>query len=1034
MGAETPPEGADDEERRAEPAIPDAEPSDAEPSDAEPSDAEPPDAEPSDAEPSDDPTPTGPASLRRRLAGRWVWPVAVLWVALGAVLLARWASSDPAASSPAETSSGQLDVRVVDDEGRPVPEASVRVTVTHRERRFGAEGATDPDGRLRFLDLPAGEAEVVVEKAGYARGVETLELDPNGGLTIVLSEGRSLAGTVVTESGAPIPGATVIVELDPPADRPGTTWTAHADAEGRFHLETLPTFPLVLRAEARGYESLTIRLTDRDPPPLVLGRAGGISGIVIDTEDQPAVGATVVLGGSGVWPARSTQTDSGGRFAFRGVPAGVYEVSSRRGSLVSAPREGLSLESGGALDLRLVLEPGRTLHGTVVDAADDRPVGGAEISVTEESLFVAPRAIRASPQGEYVLEGLRDRAHRLSVRAEGFVPTTTVVTPGAAAVEVRLRRGGTLIGQVVDRRGMPIRGASLEIVGRLDNGMPIQTDGSETSFQSALLAATASGPAPVAPSGELGVTLGTVPPIPLDPGAAAAAPVLTPSGPLGTASPGLAEMPSAYLTDRHGEFRIRAVPPGELQVIARFPGHAPAISRPLLVVSDGEQDVTLTLDRAGRITGQTTDARGFPLASVRVEMQSETAPYPLVVLADDHGAFVFEEISGRTTLTAYPEGLPPIRETVTVGPDAHVEVTLAATGDLHTLHARTVDARGFPVPDVVVEVRSLRAQSPFRRTLRSAEDGTLVVGSLPAPPWRIEASAPGYPPLRRLLDEVPDREVSLVLAMGSTVAGVILDDRSGQGVADVQVRLEPVDGLASSRSTNIDGTFEFSSINIGTYTLIVRSHQHVSSRRSVAVVESEDRIELDPIRLDEAGSVAGQIVDQVGTPIAGAEVTAGEPPSWVGAVRSDPQGRFRLGGLTPGEVAITARHPAAGSSATLPATVYAGEETSARLIRLAERFDPARAELAGGRRTGLAVELLDTPTGVRVRSVAPGSSGERGGLHAGDRLLSIDGRPIDRAAVAAERFRGPVGIDVIVVVRRGGREHTLTVAREEILD
>ncbi len=83
-------------------------------------------------------------------------------------------------------------------------------------------------------------------------------------------------------------------------------------------------------------------------------------------------------------------------------------------------------------------------------------------------------------------------------------------------------------------------------------------------------------------------------------------------------------------------------------------------------------------------------------------------------------------------------------------------------------------------------------------------------------------------------------------------------------------------------------------------------------------------------------------------------------------------------------------------------------------------------------------EQLRTPTsdnprdivtaGVEVRSVIPGSPAEKAGLRPGDRIVSARGRPLRNAFDwEAERLDMRVGENIPLVVRRGGRDLTVSV-------
>lgn len=83
-------------------------------------------------------------------------------------------------------------------------------------------------------------------------------------------------------------------------------------------------------------------------------------------------------------------------------------------------------------------------------------------------------------------------------------------------------------------------------------------------------------------------------------------------------------------------------------------------------------------------------------------------------------------------------------------------------------------------------------------------------------------------------------------------------------------------------------------------------------------------------------------------------------------------------------------------------------------------------------RGGIHALLAWSPDGVRVVEVPADSPAERAGLHAEDRVLSIDGRPtagLTREQVQ-QRLSGEVGSVVMLEVLRGEQRIPLRITRE----
>lgn len=81
---------------------------------------------------------------------------------------------------------------------------------------------------------------------------------------------------------------------------------------------------------------------------------------------------------------------------------------------------------------------------------------------------------------------------------------------------------------------------------------------------------------------------------------------------------------------------------------------------------------------------------------------------------------------------------------------------------------------------------------------------------------------------------------------------------------------------------------------------------------------------------------------------------------------------------------------------------------------------------------GVHAQLAWSERGVRVVEVPPDSPAERGGLRAGDRLVSVDGQTV--AGLTAEKVQqllaGEVGSTARLQVLREGETRTLAIKRE----
>ncbi len=204
----------------------------------------------------------------------------------------------------------------------------------------------------------------------------------------------------------------------------------------------------------------------------------------------------------------------------------------------------------------------------------------------------------------------------------------------------------------------------------------------------------------------------------------------------------------------------------------------------------------------------------------------------------------------------------------------------------------------------------------------------------------------------------------LVAVAPGHLRGVVEDER-GQPVADVKISAAIGDGLGlggrADTKTGADGRFDIGALHAGKWTLRTLSARHLPAVLTVDLVDEEQK---DGVRLvvGQGQRIAGQVVDDRGLPIAGAQVGAMRKERTLGvsierftpdeATTTDAGGFFELGGLT-GET-VTVRASSKGHSPASEANVAIG--TGNVLLRLSRRAsiagvlrDTAGVPLAGSR-------------------------------------------------------------------------------------
>ncbi|HVT19205.1 MAG TPA: carboxypeptidase-like regulatory domain-containing protein [Thermoanaerobaculia bacterium] len=422
------------------------------------------------------------------------------------------AGSGPSEQLPHLLLATALTVRgqVVAERERPVPGASILATVQRepgpRRTIPGAqrlEARSDARGEFTLPGLAAAVAyHLRVEADGFIafeRDFHERELGAANPLRIVVSAGRSLHGKVLDQGGAPVVGARVQLLLAAEGRQrlqeisrarsgrvPGAFTTTGPD--GVYRLAQAPDHLCELVVTRPGFAPglLKVDAGEAELPPLFLQPEAEVEGVVRDADGQPVAGARVgvssVLLGTGIHSEvplvdkrSADESDHEGAFHLAGlIPGEPLRLSVWAAGFVPWEQT-VAAEPGKKLDI--VLRRGARLRGRVVDDLG-AAVGGARVVAYE--LFRGTPTLESSVDaetdsgGRFELTGLAGSRARLVVGARGFADTALPDIPvdsdpdsSGQELEIRLHRGATVDGRVLDSAGEPVQDARVVLGSQL---------------------------------------------------------------------------------------------------------------------------------------------------------------------------------------------------------------------------------------------------------------------------------------------------------------------------------------------------------------------------------------------------------------------------------------------------------------------------------------------------------------------------------------------------------------------------------------
>ncbi|HKA87287.1 MAG TPA: carboxypeptidase-like regulatory domain-containing protein [Haliangiales bacterium] len=284
----------------------------------------------------------------------------------------------------------------------------------------------------------------------------------------------------------------------------------------------------------------------------------------------------------------------------------------------------------------------------------------------------------------------------------------------------------------------------------------------------------------------------------------------------------------------------------------------------------------------------------------------------------------------------------------TTAPGAGAPVAARPAGAPDALAAsvagKVTDGAGAPLAGAVVRFapREQRPGAAAPAIARGGADGTFRIADLPPGRWRASATAPGYVPGHiDSVELVAGREASVAFRLeagGRMVTGTVTD-RSGGPIAGALIEASPIHGILSTRDpraaaalTDAAGKYAIP-VGQGRHRLQATHPEYVGD---VRVAEVGTAGAVVNFTLMPGGVIEGIVREhRTGTPVPGAQVIhvreamAGLPfgqrmavTAGRGTVTADGEGRFRIVGLSPGAIRLTAR--AKGMATREPTVVPLG--------------------------------------------------------------------------------------------------------------
>jgi protocatechuate 3,4-dioxygenase beta subunit len=372
--------------------------------------------------------------------------------------------------------------RITDAEGRPVPDARIRLSLGTTT----VQAAADERGLFRLGPLAAGSFDLEVQAAGF-RALRKSGLALAGSVdlgALVLSPAALLAGRVLDETGEPVAGAALFVSRG--GQNAGGT---QANAAGRFSFEDLTPGPVRLTALAQGF--LPTEVPDLEAGPdtsaieVILQRGAVLTGTVATPSGEPATGARVSLLDNGTQRPFATlglpqaTADDEGRYRLEGLAPGEHRVRATRSGFLPETAQIAVRNGANRLDLRL--GQGAAVSGQAVTTMGE-PVPRAQIFLIPLDDQSSPGPAETAPDGSFSWRAVASGRYRLEAEMPGLtapVIQLEVAHSPRTGLLVRFAPPGSLRGRITGLD--PAEAVHLELLastpGRRDRHGRVEGDG-----------------------------------------------------------------------------------------------------------------------------------------------------------------------------------------------------------------------------------------------------------------------------------------------------------------------------------------------------------------------------------------------------------------------------------------------------------------------------------------------------------------------------------------------------------------------------
>lgn len=328
-----------------------------------------------------------------------------------------------------------------------------------------------------------------------------------------------------------------------------------------------------------------------------------------------------------------------------------------------------------------------------------------------------------------------------------------------------------------------------------------------------------------------------------------------------------------------------------------------------------EQDIAMVGNPAS-IKGLTSGGDPAPVSTVEARLLVNEVPSSEVITAtsDATGLFAIENMPspGRYRLTFTAVGFEPIQlfQEVAAGETVTMPTVKLQAGP-GSVTGIVVDQNGIPLGGAAITATAGSDVIATVTPTSGAEVGKFVLSELRTPAtYLVQISLEGYGTQTQTIKVGPGESVvlatSIIMSKGTGVVRGAVTDESGNALGGVSVTASNGAIVGQTISVDSGGFYSLSGLVApGNYILTFSKEGYIPEVVGVALSSSLGASTSNVVLQRSNNAITGTIVNSSGTAISGATIIATSGLTSLSTLSTDPNGDFRLEGLTNGWWTVT---------------------------------------------------------------------------------------------------------------------------------